>query len=234
MPGGMHYHREGMPDLWRDDAELFSLIRRELFTAVVGDAMDKCKLRRQFLPPQIQPLVREMVVVGRAMTVLAADVFEESSDQPFGLMMEALDDLKPGEVYVCAGCSPSYALWGELMSIRALKRGAAGAVVNGYLRDTRGILALGFPAFSWGSYAQDQAPRGKVIDFRVPVEMNHTRVEPGDIVFGDTDGVCIVPAEWEKEVFMLAFEKSRKEKSAKRDLEAGVSAVEVFRKHGIL
>lgn len=230
----MNYHREGMPNLWRDDAELFSLIRRELFTAVVGDVMDKCKLRRQFLPPQIQPLVPEMVVVGRAMTVLEADVYEENPEKPFGLMLEALDDLKPAEVYICAGCSPTYALWGELMSIRALKRGATGAVVNGYSRDKRGILAMGFPTFSWGSYAQDQAPRGKVIDFRVPIEMNHTRVESGDIVFGDIDGVCIIPAEWEKEVFMLAFEKARKEKSAKRDLEEGMSAVEVFRKHGVL
>jgi len=106
-------------------------------------------------------------------------------------------------------------------------------VVDGCLRGTRGILAMGFPAFSRGRYAQDQGPRGKVIDFRVPIEMEGTRIESGDIVFGDLDGVCIVPKNWEKEVFMLAFEKARKEKTARRDLEAGLSAVEVFRKHGI-
>ena len=222
-----------MPELWRDDAALFLLARRELFTAVVGDVMDRCKLRHQFLPPQIQPLAPEMVVVGRAMTVLEADVFEEDPKNAFGLMFQALDDLQPNEVYVCAGASPRYALWGELMSTRALQRGAAGAVVDGCLRGTRGILAMGFPAFSRGRYAQDQGPRGKVIDFRVPIEMEGTRIESGDIVFGDLDGVCIVPKNWEKEVFMLAFEKARKEKTARRDLEAGLSAAEVFRKHGI-
>ena len=86
----------------------------------------------------------------------------------FGLMLEALDDLKRDEDYICSGASPTYALWGELMSTRATKLGATGAVVNGYSRDTRGILKMNFPSFSWGNYAQDQAPRGKVIDFRVP------------------------------------------------------------------
>jgi regulator of RNase E activity RraA len=84
-------------------------------------------------------------------------------------MLEALDDLKPNEVYICTGGSPRYALWGELMSIRAMHCGAAGAVLDGYSRDTRGILKLGFPTFSHGSYAQDQNPRGKVVDYRVPI-----------------------------------------------------------------
>src|SRR5205085_3747856 len=182
-----------MATLWTNDEELFQIARRELFTAVVGDVMDKLNLRRQFLFPQIQPLRQDMIVIGRAMTVLEADVFAEnieSSTNPlmkksFGLMLEALDDLKPNEVYICTGSSPSYALWGELMSIRAMKLGAAGAVVDGYSRDTKGILSLGFPVFSHGRYAQDQGPRGKVVDFRVPIEMNGVRIHPGDILFGD-------------------------------------------------
>src|ERR687898_2410153 len=183
---------------WGTDEELYGTIRRALFTAVVGDVMDTMGLLRQFLPPQIKPLRNDMVVTGRAMTVLEADVFAESHDpsgtdfmsEPFGLMFRALDDLKAGEVYICAGASPRYALWGELMSTRAIKLGATGAVVDGYHRDTRGILGLGFPVFSYGGYAQDQAPRGKVIDFRVSLEIAGVRVKPGDIVFGDVDGVC--------------------------------------------
>src|SRR5438874_11698111 len=96
---------------WQSDDELFDLARRELFTAVVGDCMDKLGLRRQFLFPQIQPLRQDMVVIGRAMTVLEADVFAESVEgsanplmhKPFGLMLEALDNLKRDEVYICSG-----------------------------------------------------------------------------------------------------------------------------------
>jgi regulator of RNase E activity RraA len=204
--------------------------------------MDTLGLRRQFLSPQIQPLNRNMVAVGRAMTVLEADVFgdEESASEnpvmakPFGLMLEALDDLKPNEIYICTGASPRYALWGELMSTRARKLGAAGAVLDGYCRDARGILALDFPTFSFGSYAQDQAPRGKVIDFRTPLEINGVRVRDGDIVFGDIDGVCIIPRQAEEEVFTKALEKARGEKRVRRAIEDGMSAVEAFATYGIL
>ena len=110
--------------LWQSDQELFELARRELFTAVVGDIMDTIGLQKQFLPPRIRPLRDDMVVIGRAMTVLEADVFAEQVEnsanalmaKPFGLMLEALDDLNAGEVYVCTGASPTYALWGELIT----------------------------------------------------------------------------------------------------------------------
>ncbi len=227
---------------WSDDEGLFSLARRELFTAVVGDIMDKLGFLHQFLPPRIRPLRADMVVIGRAMTVLEADVYSESASsaggvamaQSFGLMFEALDDLKRDEVYVCAGASPRYALWGELMSTRAIKLGAAGAVVDGYLRDTHGILAQNFPAFSHGAYAQDQGPRGKVIDFRAPIEMEGVRVNTGDIVFGDVDGVLVVPREAEEEIFMGAIEKARGEKLVRQAIEQGMSASEAFKKFGIM
>ena len=222
--------------------EFFELIRRELYTAVVGDIMDSIGFRHQFLPPQIKPLRGDMIVVGRAMPVLEADVFTQAHDaafnsvmsRPFGLMLQALDDLRPDEVYVCTGASPEYALWGELMSTRAITLGAAGAVVDGYSRDTQGILQLGFPTFSYGGYAQDQGPRGKVIDFRVPLEIGGVRLEPGDLLFGDLDGVCIIPRAAEEEVVRKALEKAREESVLERALREGMSAAEAFARYGIM
>jgi regulator of RNase E activity RraA len=120
------------------------------------------------------------------------------------------------------------------MSTRAMKLGAVGAVVDGYSRDTAGILRMNFPAFSYGCYAQDQGPRGKVIDFRVPLEIGGVRVNPGDIVFGDIDGVCIVPREAETEVIAKALEKARGEKLVKQAIEAGMSARAAFDQFGIM
>lgn len=188
--------------VWKNDKELYSLARRELFTALVGDVLDKLGYFHQFLPPGIKPLRNDMVVIGRAMPVLEADVFGEVvenarnplMEKPFGLMFEALDDLKEDEVYICTGSSHNYALWGGLMSTRAIKLGAAGAVVNGYSRDTNQVLQLNFPTFSFGTYAQDQGPRGKVIDFRIPVEWGGVKINPGDIIFwrsrGSIGSVC--------------------------------------------
>ncbi len=227
---------------WKSDEELFALARRELFTSVVGDVMDKMGLRQQFLPPRIRPLRDDMVVIGRAMPVLEADVFDEKTEgtmnplmtKPFGHMLEALDDLKQNEVYICTGSSPRYALWGELMSIRSLKLGAAGAVLDGYSRDTRAIHQLNFPTFSYGRYAQDQGPRGKVIDFRVAIEIEGVRIVPGDIIFGDVDGVCIVPTVATEETFARALEKARGEKTVMKALEEGMSTVEAFARFGIM
>jgi len=220
---------------WKDDEELFSLARRTLMTALVGDAMDKLGLVHQFLPPYLKPLDDSMVVVGRAMTVVEEDVSGEDPGRPlFGKMFEALDDLKLNEVYVCSGASPRYALWGEMMSTRARKLGAAGAVVDGYSRDTPGILKLNFPTFSRGRYAQDQGPRGQVVDYRVPLQFGEALIQSGDIIFGDLDGVCVVPQEAEVEVFTRAFDKASREKTLQKALENGMSTVEAFKKFGIM
>jgi regulator of RNase E activity RraA len=227
---------------WKSDEELFALSRSELYTAVVGDIMDILGHKRQFLPPSIQPLRDDMVVIGRAMPVLEMD--DEGGEgpgrqsavvnRPFGLMLPALDDLKPGEVYVCSGSSPTYALWGELMSMAATNRGAVGSVVNGYSRDTKGILAQNFACFSMGRYSQDQRPRGKVVDFRCTIKFGDVTVRPGDIVFGDLDGVCIVPKEIETEVFTQAFKKARGEKRVFEAIKGGMKAQESWDKFGIM
>lgn len=228
--------------LWQSDDGLFPLIRDELFTCVVGDVMDKLDLQHQYLPPAIRPLRNDMVVIGRAMPVLSVDVFVEKisgtanalMDKPFGLMLEALDDLRRNEVYLNTGSAPRNALWGELMSVRAAKLGAAGAVLNGYSRDTRAVLEMGFPTFSFGPYGQDSAPRYKVVDFRVPVEVGGVRILPGDFLFGDIDGVLAVPSRAAEEVFSRALEKVRGERLVKKALEDGSTALAAFQKHGIM
>ena len=224
-----------MTRLWETPEQLFDIARRELFTAVVGDAMDKMGLRRQFLPPEIRALSPEMVVIGPAMTVVESDVHgEQENARPFGRLFQALDDLKPNEVYICTGSSPAYALWGGLLSTRAIALKAAGAVVDGYLRDSKEILNLRFPAFSYGTYSQDQGGRGEVVDFRVPVQIGQVRIESGDIVFGDRDGVCVVPAVAIEEAFTRALEKARGEKLVQKALQSGMGAQKAFDTFGIM
>lgn len=227
---------------WKNDDELFDISRKELFPALVGDVMDKLGFQNQFLPPSIKPLRSDMVIIGRAMPVLEADVYGEKVinghnrllQRPFGLMFDALDDLKINEVYVCSGSSPAYALWGGLMNTRAVKLGASGAIVNGYTRDTNEILKFNNPVFGMGTYAQDQGARGKVLDYRIPILFDNVRIAPGDIIFGDLDGVIVIPEHAEEEAFSLAIEKSRAEKTVKAALEKGMSSKEAFETFGIM
>ena len=228
--------------VWTNDDELFALMRTRLFPAVVGDILDSMGLLRQFLSPSIRALRSDMVIAGRAMPVLESNCFAASepngqlpiSRQPFGLLFQALDDLRAHEVYVATGCAPQFALWGGLMTTRALHLKAAGAVLDGYSRDTPEVLQLGLPVFSYGGFAQDQGPRGKVVDYRVPVEINGVRIAPGDIVFGDLDGVLVIPKHAEEEAIRKALEKSSTENKVRDAIQGGMSTVDAFKTFGVM
>ncbi|RUV95202.1 RraA family protein [Mesorhizobium sp. M1A.F.Ca.IN.022.07.1.1] len=186
----------------------------------------------QFLPPNIRPLRTDLKLVGRAMPLLEAVVYDDS--KPFGLMFDAMDDLKPGEIYLATGAQLPCAMWGELMTTIAKHMGCRGAVLDGFMRDTYGVLKLDFPVFSQGSYAQDQRLRGRVVDYRVKVEVGGVTVSPGDYLVGDIDGVVSIPAEVIDEVIERAIEKDQIEGQVRRDILGGLGAAGAFDKYGVL
>jgi regulator of RNase E activity RraA len=215
--------------------DLLATIRERLFTAVIGDVMDAAGLTSQFLPPRLRPVAEGAILVGRAMTVHEGDIAPHDGGEPFGLMFKALDDLRPGEIYLCTGSRGAYALWGELMSTRARTLGAVGAVVDGYHRDTAGIRRLGFPVFSAGAYAQDQRPRGCVTDFRTPLTFdNGTVVDTGDVIVADLDGVLAIPARQARDIVAAALAKAGAEKQIEQAIAGGESTVSVFDRTGIM
>ena len=229
-----------------DDETLFAIIRKELATAQLGDILDTLGHTHQFLPPGIAPLDPTAKLIGRAMPVQETDSLSTTRSQtrgqgplgnkPFGLMMEALDSLQENEIYI-ATCGPTpgaYALWGGLMSTRAQHCGAAGAILDGYVRDAAEIEALGFTVFSRGLYAQDQGVRGKLVDYQCAVEIGGVLIKPGDLVFGDREGIVVVPKQVEKEAVGKALEKARTESEVAVAIKGGMSAAEAFEKFGVL
>lgn len=223
-----------MSDLeWKNDEELFHLIKEVLYTPVVGDILDGLDCFHQFLPQPVQPMLTSMKVVGRAMPVVMIDVYGHQK-KPFGLLTEALDQLQPGEVYLASGGDMRCAYWGEILTATARTRGAVGAVVNGFHRDSPQVLEQNWPVFSRGRFAQDSSVRTKVVDYRCPIEIGGVWVEPGDLVFGDLDGVLIIPRKHEAEVIRKALEKARGEKLVRKEIEGGMSSTAAFQKYGIL
>jgi regulator of RNase E activity RraA len=208
-------------------------MRDELYTPVVGDVLDALGRWRQFLPPGIHSITPNAKVIGRAMTVLAADVTGHQA-QPFGRLTEALDQLEPGEVYIAQTPSMPCAAWGEILTATARLRGAVGAVLDGYHRDTPRVVEQGFPVFSRGAYAQDAGVRSYVLDYRCRIRLGDVEIEPGDIVFGDVDGVVIIPQAIEAEVIARALDKARAENVVRQAIEAGMSATDAFRTYGVL
>lgn len=224
-----------------DETDLMAVLCTRLFTAAVGDVLDRMGLRRQFLPAGLLPLNPKHRIAGRAMTVLEADVFDEVghgqgplSAQAFGMLFRALDDLRPGEIYIANAPSLKYALWGGLMTTRALHLKAAGAILDGYVRDADEIEKLGLPVFSRGLYAQDQGPRGKVVDFRCRLEIGGVGISPGDLIFADREGVLVVPRHAEREAITRALEKIDTEDKVAAAIRGGMSTADAFASFGVM
>ena len=207
-------------------------MKERLYTPVVGDILDAMGYAHQFLPAGIHPLRDDMKIAGRACTVLECDVFEPQK-KPFGLLTEALDQLEKNDVYIATGAHNS-ALCGELLTAAARKRGAVGAVLDGYTRDTPQVLQQNFPVFARARWAQDSSIRTNVIDFRCTIEIGGVTIHNGDLVFADMDGVLIISSEAAGECLEKALEKAAGEKLVRRAIEEGMSATEAFRKFGIL
>lgn len=232
--------------MWKNDTEMFKLMKEKLYTPVVGDILDQMGYNHQFLPAAIRPLASQvptqlitsvkgdnwMKLAGYACTVLENDVYGVPK-KPFGYMTEALDQLRPNEIYVATGAHNS-ALWGELLTASAKARGAVGAVVDGFARDTPMVLEQNFPVFCTGTWAQDSSIRTYVFDYRCDIEIGQVTIHDGDIVFGDVDGVLIIPRDIAEEVIEKALQKAATEKTMRKAIEEGMLVTDAFAKFGVL
>ena len=217
-----------------------SLLRQRLFSSVLSDCLDAAGHRYQAMHARIRPLDETLVLCGRARTALYMDVYDTTADEnagenPYELEIQLVDDLKADEVAVFAcGASGRIAPWGELLSTAARARGAAGTVMDGLTRDVRAIREMKFPVFAGGIGPLDSKGRGKVMAIDVPVEVAGARVAPGDLVFGDADGVVVVPRAVEDQIVAAALAKVAGENATREALARGEKLADVFRRHGIL
>ncbi len=217
-----------------DDLMLFALLKEQLYSAVLSDALDQAGLRQQAMRADIRPTDPDAVVVGRALTMHSVDVFEPEQNV-YEHEIAAVDSLRPGDVMVASTQrSTRTCLWGELLSTAAVARGAHGAVIDGYVRDVKLIRKMQFPVFSTGMYPVDSAGRGMVIDYNCTVNCGDVIVHPGDIVFGDIDGVVVIPAAVAREVIERAMDKVQGENRTREELRNGATLREVYDKYGVL
>ncbi len=214
--------------------ELLDTIERALYSAVLCDSLDELGLRNQAMRENLRPVYPEASFAGWARTISCIDLYH-IPDDPYGKEIEAVDSLLAGEVAVVAtGGSTRNAPWGELLSTAAKARGARGAVVDGLVRDVKKINAIPFPVFAAGIKPVDSSGRGIVMDYNLPVECGGVSVSPGDLVFADSDGVVVVPAEAVDDAIRLATDKVNRENRTRDELRRGAYLRDVYRKYGVL
>jgi 4-hydroxy-4-methyl-2-oxoglutarate aldolase len=208
--------------------------RQILYTAVVADILDAKGYMDQALDPSIRPLASATTLFGRALTVQARHV-SEMPEQPFLNELRAVDALSPGDIFVGAvdGEEPC-GFWGELLSTAAVGKGARGAVIDFYARDTAAVATMGFPVFARGCCPLDSLGRTDVVHFGEPIDCAGVHVTTGDYVIGDGDGVVVIPAQLAEEVVSEALDKVSREGEMRRALQSGMGPIEAYERYGVL
>jgi 4-hydroxy-4-methyl-2-oxoglutarate aldolase len=217
-----------------EEIAFFQRIERELYSAVIADSLDSLGYREQAMREYMRPLNPAFRLAGFARTMLCADMHYIPPD-PYDVEIEAVDSLLPGEVAVASTQhSLRNAPWGELLSTAAKARQARGAVIDGLVRDVQKIEQLGFPVFAIGIKPVDSMGRGIVTDYNVPVECAGVVVNPGDLVFGDYDGVVVIPSKVMEETIRIATDKVTRENHTREELMQGAYLRDVYAKYGVL
>jgi 4-hydroxy-4-methyl-2-oxoglutarate aldolase len=215
-------------------------LRRLLYTSVLSDVLDSFGLMHQALKPFVRPLDESLVLFGRVRTgryeLLVPGASAPADHNPYELEMTLIDDLKAGEVAVlaCGGPTDWIAPWGELLSTAAHARQSAGCVTDGLVRDVARIRAMGFPVFHGGIGPLDTKGRAEMVEMDSEVNIAGARANTGDWIFGDVDGVVIIPAAQAEDIFRAALEKIMAEDTTRAELAAGESLRTVFARHGVL
>jgi len=208
-----------------------------LSAALLSDVMDGLGLTDRAMRPFVRPLDETMTLVGRARTGLYMPVYSVApGENPYEMEIALVDDLKAGEIAVlaCGGPTERIAPWGELLSTASMARGAAGCVTDGLVRDVRQIRAMRFPVFHGGIGPLDTKGRARMMERDIPVQCAGVAVRSGDIVFGDADGVVVIPREHGAAVLAKAREKAQGEDRTRVELRQGRLLGQVYAKYGVL
>ena len=204
----------------------------------VCDILDSLGYRQQAMHQRLRPLlpdIRRCGFVGRARTVRWMETDYVVEEDPYGLEIDVMDSLKPGDVVVhSTDYGGTNAPWGELMSTIARRNGAVGCICDSQIRDCVRIIELGFPVYYAGIRPLDSMGRGRVMAYDVPVRCGEVLVHPHDLVFADFDGIVVIPQAVEEQVLRLAQEKVRKEDASRQELLAGQTLREVYDRYGVL
>lgn len=200
---------------------------RTLPLAAVSDALDVLGIPGQCVG--IRPVFPGARMAGRAFAVCYAP----ASGIPGGTVGDYVEDVRPGEVVVIAnGGREDCTVWGDLLTLAAIKRGIAGTVIDGVCRDSEGAAAQGFPLFARGVYMRTGKGRVALKATQQPIPFAGIVVSPGDIVVGGADGLLAVPTAHAKEVAALAREIAKKEDKIRKIVAVGGSLKEAREKAG--
>jgi regulator of RNase E activity RraA len=205
-----------------------------LYTGAISDILDKNGYRNQVLPYWITPFTNANRLAGIAFTgqgYPCADIAHNDTET----RLRILDSITPGTVSMWStGGSVDCAHWGEIMSTAVKQRGCTGAVIDGGVRDVDFVNAMNYPVFAKFKCSASSVGRWDIVDCQIAIRIGNTVVHPGDFVFGDTDGVVVIPQKLTMDVLADAEDIFERESGMREELRRGISVKDAYAKYGSL
>jgi 5-oxopent-3-ene-1,2,5-tricarboxylate decarboxylase/2-hydroxyhepta-2,4-diene-1,7-dioate isomerase len=204
---------------------------REASTATLTTQLQRRGISRPFIAG-LRPTRPDLRMAGIAHTVRYVPVREdvvEADTRELNAQKEAIESISPGEVLVIeARNEPGAGTIGDILALRALRRGAAGIVTDGGLRDSPAVGALDIPTYYRAPHASVLGLLHYPLETNVPVACGGVLVLPGDVIVGDAEGVVVVPVQLAEEVARDAAEQELAERFAYERVDAGESTRGLF------
>lgn len=219
----------------RLDLQELNELGKQLYSGLICDVLDYFGYRDQSFTSRFSPAREDMTVFGYAYPVQAERV-DEMPENALVNQCTSIDHVKPGDVYVLATKNDDFhgAIWGEIMSTGVRAHGGVGAVINGMLRDTKQILSMDFPVVSRGHLPTTSKGRTEITAWNVPVEIDGVTVNPGDLIFGDVDGVAVIPSGIADKVLERCLHIMKNEDVTREQIANGASVAETYLKIGTI
>ncbi len=211
-----------------------AFLKKNLYSGVLCDVLDGMGYRNQSIGQRLMPLNDETVIFGPAFTSIATVVYS-MPEHPLTAQCKVVDQLGEGEIYVLVTRGEyNCAVFGELFATAVKQRKGAGVLLDGYVRDLKAIKEMNFPLFYAGRDPRTSKGRAEINECQIPVILDGVTIRPGDLIFGDIDGVVIIPKEIADEVFEEALATIKKEDQVREGLINGDSLEKVYGEIGAI
>ena len=209
-------------------------LKTTLYSGILCDVMDEMGYRNQALSNQICGLNEDTVIFGPAFTSIGNIVYS-MPENPLIAQTKIVDQLGADEIYVLATRGNyNCAVFGELFATAVEMRKGAGVLLDGYARDFKALNEMQFPLFYRGKNPKTSKGRCEINECQIPVQIDGVTICPGDLVFGDIDGVAIIPAAIADQVIDESIARIDKENAVRDGLKSGKSLEQVYTEIGAI
>lgn len=209
-------------------------LKKTLYTGIISDVLDQHGYKNQAIGGEIFPLMENQVIFGPAFTSIGTEVYS-MPESPLTAQCKVVDQLGEGEIYVLVTRGNyNCAVFGELFATAVRARKGAGVLLDGWARDIKALKEMEFPLFYRGNNPRTSKGRCEINECQIPVTMEGVMIHPGDIIFGDVDGIVIIPKDIAEDVLRESLETIEKENRVRGMLGSGISLQQAYSEVGAI